>query len=45
MSDFDDLLLDSPKFQKNPRKLNENNSINPNLTGGFPNKKIETNTN
>ena len=45
MSDFDDLLLDSPKFQKNSRKLNENNSINPNLTGGFPNKKIETNTN
>ena len=45
MSDFDDLLLDSPKFQKNPRKLNENISINPNLTGGFPNKKIETNTN
>ena len=40
MSDFDDLLIDSPKFQ-NTRKLNSNIPPNPNLTGGFPNKKSE----
>ena len=44
MSDFDDLLIDSPKFQ-NTRKLNSNIPPNPNLTGGFPNKKSEPNTN
>ena len=45
MSDFDDLLIDSPKFKDNRRKINENIISDANLTGGFQNRTNDTNTN